>query len=99
VVAGSNPATPTIASNSRQKHNFLPLPSDFVNKRLNESVNNNEFVTSFLNELCIKQTQPGLSDRALAKWLGISNAYLSYIKRGQREITPAIIEMPLVYMQ
>jgi site-specific recombinase XerD len=94
VVVGSNPTTPTIglASNSRQKHNFLPLPADFVNKRLSKSVNNNEFITSFLNELCIKQTQLGLSDRALAKKLGISNAYLSYIKRGQREITPAFIE-------
>ena len=67
-----------------------PLKS--VNKNSSKTVNNNQFTATFLKRLSSVQVKLRLSDRALAKKLGISNVYLSYIKRGQREITAALIE-------
>jgi transcriptional regulator with XRE-family HTH domain len=84
VVAGSNPATPTIES-------YLKSPKS-VNKNSSKTVNNKQFAATFLKRLSSVQLKLRLSDRALAKKLSISNAYLSYIKRGQREITPAFIQ-------
>ncbi len=84
MVAGSNPAAPTIDSYLKSQRN--------VNKNADKSVNNNESTTILLNQLSTAQAQLGLSDRALAKKLGISNSYLSYIKRGERKITPAVLQ-------
>jgi len=67
-------------------------PPKSVNKNSSKTVNNDQFTTTFLNNISSTQTKLGLSDRALAKKLGISNAYLSYIKRGERKITPAFLE-------
>jgi transcriptional regulator with XRE-family HTH domain len=57
----------------------LTSPGDFVNTQ--------SPAAGFLEALSARQAQLGLSDRALAKRLGISSAYLCYIKRGQRRIT------------
>ena len=84
MVAGSNPAAPTIDSYQNSHRD--------VNKNADKSVNNNESTTILLNQLSSAQAKLGLSDRALAKKLGISNSYLSYIKRGERKITPAVLQ-------
>jgi site-specific recombinase XerD len=70
---------------------YLKSPKS-VNKSSSKTVNNKQFAATFLNRLSSVQVKLRLSDRALAKKLGISNAYLSYIKRGQREITPAFVQ-------
>ena len=84
MVAGSNPAAPTLEP-------YLKSPKS-VNKNSSKTVNDNQFTATFLKRLSSVQVKLRLSDRALAKKLGISNAYLSYIKRGQREITSAFIQ-------
>ena len=84
VVGGSNPPAPTIEP-------YLKSPNS-VNKKSSKTVNNNQFAATFLKRLSLVQVKLRLSDRTLAKKLGISNAYLSYIKRGQREITSAFIQ-------
>jgi site-specific recombinase XerC len=55
-----------------------------------EFVNTQSFAAGFLEALSVRQAQLGLSDRALAKRLGISSAYLCYIRRGQRRITSSL---------
>ena len=62
MVVGSNPTTPTI--------NPYVNPPKSVNKNSRQTVNNDQFTTTFLNHISSAQTKLGLSDRALAKKLG-----------------------------
>jgi len=88
VVAGSNPATPTtnLASNPPVFDGHFPKS---VNKPDKKVVNTNESAAALLNDLHTVQLNSGLSDRSLAKKIGVSHVYLSYIKSGRRNVTPA----------
>ena len=94
MVAGSNPAAPTInlASNPPALDGHFPKS---VNKPNKSIVNTNESATTFLNGLYSVQLNSKLSDRSLANKIGISNVYLSYIKSGKRNITQALIRKVL----
>jgi len=93
VVAGSNLAAPT--SNSRSKtithSNPSSTSSDFVNKSVN-----NELTAELFQQLVLLQRRHGLSDRALARRLGISNTHLSYLRRGLRKPKLRLIDRIIV---
>jgi hypothetical protein len=87
VAGSSNLPTPTrllrsISSTKRQTNtNLLSTVNKFVNTP----------TTEFFHELSCQQQSVGLSDRAFAKKLGISNAYLSYLRRGIRHLKPDLL--------
>jgi site-specific recombinase XerD len=88
VVGGSNPLTPTIylASGNRHKGNKPPPFPRSVSKFVNTFVNTGEIRSIFFELLATLLKEYRLSDRTLAKQLGISPAYLSYLKRGKRPL-------------
>jgi transcriptional regulator with XRE-family HTH domain len=59
-----------------------------LTKKRGEVVN----TSSLLQELSKAQAILKLSDRAVAQKIGVSNAYISLIKRGERRLTPAILQ-------
>ena len=96
VVGGSNPLTPTSNSGSKNSHKGNKNLHDikFVNKTVHKITPENPVIDipSFLT--CIHNTY-GVSYRYIADVLGISNRYLSYLRRGLRKPTPQVIQQIL----
>jgi integrase/recombinase XerC len=93
VVGGSNPLTPTSKSgskNSRKGNKKLPHRTS-VNKTVNTFVNTRDLASLFFELLSNLQQEYQLSDRSLARELGISPAYLSYLKRGKRPLNARLV--------
>jgi len=47
-------------------------------------------LTHLVKQLDRRQARLSLSDRSVSTWLGIFNAYFSYLKRGKRQVSPAL---------
>ena len=95
MVGGSNPLTPTISSGTkspRKTARRLKQPQN-VNKNVNKFVNPIHPYREQLFRYLIHQLQRQLhiSNATLARSIGISPAYLSYLKSGKRSLTPAIL--------
>jgi transcriptional regulator with XRE-family HTH domain len=93
VVGGSNPLTPTSKSGTkkaRQGNKNLP-DIKFVNKTVHKITPENPVIDipSFLSYI---HNTYGVSYRYIAEVLGISNTYLSYLRRGLRNPTPQVIQ-------
>jgi len=92
VVGGSNPPTPTINLASKSPlsfHNVAPrlcLVNTLVNTFVNAGVYQ-KLPLGALKEINKCQFQLRLSDRTLAKLLGISVSFLSFVKHGKKPVT------------
>jgi len=96
VVGGSNPLTPTknLASKSLAKSHPVPPDPGGVHNFVNTFVDTlcKEIPRPDLfNQLSLIQQHQQLSDRALARTLGISRSHLSYLHRGLRKPSHALV--------
>jgi transcriptional regulator with XRE-family HTH domain len=96
VVGGSNPLTPTSNSGSKNRHKGNKNLPDikFVNSFVHKITPGNPVIDipSFLTYI---HNTYGISYRYIAEVLGISNTYLSYLRRGLRKPTPQVIQQIL----
>jgi len=58
---------------------------------VNTYVDSNEIAPAVVERLSTYRQRLGLSERGLAKRLGVSNTQLSYLKHGQRKVTPSFL--------
>jgi transcriptional regulator with XRE-family HTH domain len=92
VVGGSNPPTPTINLASKLPlscHNVAPrlcLENTFAHTGVYQTLS-----SSSLKEINRCQQKLGLSDRTVARLLGISVTYLSLLKHGKRPISAVLM--------
>ncbi|HLB28184.1 MAG TPA: helix-turn-helix transcriptional regulator [Dehalococcoidales bacterium] len=86
MVDGSNPSTPTSNSISKSARRAKPLATQpaTVHKFVDSFVDKNR-VVALLHQLTSLQREHGLSDRALAKTIGVSKSHISYLRRGLRK--------------
>jgi site-specific recombinase XerD len=99
VVDGSNPSTPTIQNRHKTTDYVKPPTNELSTFGNTWQQFGNKFSSDELALLLSLQSSLDLSDTVMAQELGISRAYFSRLKSGQRPTTPAILEKIKEYFQ